>query len=232
LQSQQKLFLPFVITTIILSTALPVAAQSYFSKWPAGSSPQEVGKRVAENFVARKLEVEEGKRKSVIYPEACGWYGSLTVAKLTNDQDLQRRLVAKFDPLLGEHAAWISPDAHVDMRVIGIIPLEIYLQTKQQKYLDLGKGLADKQWDKTTPDGITAEARYWIDDMFMIPAVQVQAFRATNDRKYLDRAAKTMAAYLDKLQQPNGLFFHAADSPFYWGRGNGWVAAGMAELLR
>jgi rhamnogalacturonyl hydrolase YesR len=41
-----------------------------------------------------------------------------------------------------------------------------------------------------------------------------------------------MAAYLDKLQQPNGLFFHAPDSPFFWGRGNGWVAAGMTELLR
>jgi unsaturated rhamnogalacturonyl hydrolase len=68
--------------------------------------------------------------------------------------------------------------------------------------------------------------------MYMITAVQVQAFRATRDRKYLDRAAITMAAYLDKLQQPNGLFFHAADSPFYWGRGNGWVAAGMTELLR
>src|SRR5437764_14397695 len=106
--------------TLFLTSGLPIAAQSYFTKWPAGSSPQEVGKRVAENFVARKLEVEEGKRKSVIYPEACGWYGSLTVAQLTNDQDLQRRLVAKFDPLLGEHAAWISSDAHVDMRVIGI----------------------------------------------------------------------------------------------------------------
>src|ERR1043166_8803034 len=227
-----KRIAPLFVLTIMLSAALPVAAQSYFSKWPAGTSPQEVGKRVAENFVARKLEVEEGKRKFVIYPEACGWYGSLTVAQLIKDQDLQKRLVAKFDPLLGEHAAWISPDAHVDMRVFGIIPLEIYLQTRQQKYLELGKGLADKQWDKTTPDGITAEARYWIDDMYMITAVQVQAFRATKDQKYLDRAALTMAAYLDKLQQPNGLFFHAADSPFYWGRGNGWVAAGMAELLR
>jgi rhamnogalacturonyl hydrolase YesR len=228
----KKRLAPFFVLTTILATAISITAQSYFKNWPAGTSPQEVGKRVAENFVARKLEVEEGKRKSVIYPEACGWYGSLTVAQLTKDQDLQKRLVAKFDPLLGEHAGWISPDAHVDMRVIGIIPLEIYLQTKQQKYLDLGKGLADKQWDNPTPDGITKEARYWIDDMFMITAVQVQAFRATNDQKYLDRAALTMAAYLDKLQQPNGLFFHAADSAFYWGRGNGWVAAGMAELLR
>ena len=41
-----------------------------------------------------------------------------------------------------------------------------------------------------------------------------------------------MVAYLDKLQQPNGLFFHAPDVPFFWGRGNGWFAVGMAEILR
>ncbi len=68
--------------------------------------------------------------------------------------------------------------------------------------------------------------------MFMITAVQVQAFRATGDRKYVDRAALAMVAYLDRLQQPNGLFFHAPDSQFYWSRGNGWMAAGSAELLR
>jgi len=232
LNRPNKKFITLFALGVVLSAAGPLKGQSYFRNWPAGTSPQEVGRRVAENFVARKLEVEEGKRKFVIYPEACAWYGSLTVAQLTNDLNLRRRLVEKFDPLLGERASQISPDAHVDYRVIGIIPLEIYRQTKGQKYLDLGRGLADKQWDKPTPDGITAEARYWIDDMYMITAVQAQAYRATNDRKYLDRAALTMAAYLDKLQQPNGLFFHAADSPFYWGRGNGWVAAGMAELLR
>lgn len=40
-----------------------------------------------------------------------------------------------------------------------------------------------------------------------------------------------MVAYLDKIQRPNGLFYHAEDAPFYWGRGNGWMAAGMTELL-
>ena len=49
---------------------------------------------------------------------------------------------------------------------------------------------------------------------------------------YLDRDAKEMVAYLDKLQQPNGLFYHAPDVPFFWGRGDGWFAAGMAEMLR
>ena len=99
-------------------------------------------------------------------------------------------------------------------------------------YLLLGKELADKQWATTTPDGLTTEARFWVDDMYMITALQVQTFRATGDARYLDRAAQAMAAYLDRLQQPNGLFFHTATSPRHWGRGNGWFAAGMAELLR
>ncbi|MEY4385671.1 MAG: Unsaturated rhamnogalacturonyl hydrolase YteR [Verrucomicrobiota bacterium] len=203
-----------------------------FHSWPAGSSPAEVGKRVSENIIARKFEFEEGKRKVVIYPEICAWYGALNVAKLSGDTNLQSRLVHRFDRFLTpEGATHISTNDHVDYRVFGAVPLEIYIQTKDTNCLALGLKLADAQWAKPTPDGITHEARYWVDDMFMISAVQVQAYRATHDQKYLDRAALAMAAYLDKLQQPNGLFFHAPDSPFYWGRGNGWYAAGMTEVL-
>jgi unsaturated rhamnogalacturonyl hydrolase len=231
---QPKILWLLVTTGLLVIANTRVFAQSaYFGNWPAGSSPQEIGKRVAENFVARQFEYAQGKREFVIYPEVCAWYGSLTVAQLTKDDDLRARLIHKFDPLLTPaDKKRISQQAHVDNRVFGAAPLEIYMQTKDLKYLDIGRSLADKQWDKPTADGITSEARYWIDDMYMITAVQVQAYRATGDMKYLDRAAVTMAAYLDKLQQANGLFFHAPDSPFYWGRGNGWVAAGMTELLR
>jgi len=55
----------------------------------------------------------------------------------------------------------------------------------------------------------------WIDDMFMITAVQVQAYRATGDKKYIERAAKEMVLYLDSLQRPNGLFFHALMCHFF-----------------
>jgi rhamnogalacturonyl hydrolase YesR len=210
--------------------------KQYFSDWPAGGSPQEVGKRVAENFVARPFFYVTGEnpsRRTVVYPEVCAWYGSLTLAQLTGDKDLQARLVQKFDPLLTpEGAKHIPSQAHVDFSVFGVVPLELYIQTKDQRYLQIGQKFADRQWENPTADGITREARYWIDDMYMIPALQVQAYRATGDIKYLDRAALTMVAYLDKLQQPNGLFYHAPDSPFFWGRGNGWMAAGMAELIR
>jgi rhamnogalacturonyl hydrolase YesR len=241
-RTNQSLALLLAMTMLMLSGERVMAQSGYFGNWPTGTSPKEIGKRVAENFAARKFEfeqmvktdgVEKPKRQFVIYPEICAWYGSLTVAQLTRDQDLKTRLIKKFDRFLTpEGAKYISQDAHVDYRIFGVVPLEIYLQTKDRKYLDLGKSFADKQWEKTTPDGITVEARYWTDDMYMLPAVQVQAYRATGDAKYIDHAALTMAAYLDKLQQPNGLFYHAPDSPFYWGRGNGWFAAGMAELLR
>ena len=72
----------------------------------------------------------------------------------------------------------------------------------------------------------------WIDDMYMITIVQAWAYRTTGDRKYIDRAAHEMVKYLDELQRPNGLFYHAPDVPFYWGRGDGWMAVGLTEVLK
>jgi rhamnogalacturonyl hydrolase YesR len=206
------------------------ARRGEFRDWTAGASPQEIGRRVAENFAARPI----GQPGSfIVYPEVCTWYGGLTFARLYGEIGLQDRLIRKIAPLLSpEGSKNISREAHVDFRVFGAVPLEIYLQMKDRQCFDLGLSFADGQWESTTPDGITADARYWIDDMYMITLLQVQAYRATQDARYLDRAALAMAAYLDRLQQPDGLFFHAPDARFYWSRGNGWMAAGTAELLR
>jgi len=200
-----------------------------FQDWPAETSPREIGARVAENFLPRPL----GRiNPFVYYPEACSWYGALRFARLAGETGLRDRLIRKFDPLQTPAGAGLIPaQAHVDYRVFGAVPLEIFLQTREPGYLDLGRRFAEEQWAQTTPDGISTEARYWIDDMYMITLLQAQAYRATGEGKFVDRAALAMTAYLDRLQQPNGLFFHAPDAPFYWSRGNGWMAAGMAELL-
>jgi rhamnogalacturonyl hydrolase YesR len=217
-----------LLACVALAAAHPALAAKDFSEWPEGKSPREIGKRVAERFVASP----HLRPNTIIYPEVCAWYGALTFAKLDRDKDLTRRLIARFDPLFAAESALVPAERHVDYSVFGTVPLEIYVQTNEKKYLDLGLSFADRQWDNPGPNGLTAETRLWIDDMFMITAVQVQAYRATGARKYIDRAANEMAAYLEKLQQPNGLFYHAPDVPFYWGRGNGWVAVGMAEMLR
>jgi unsaturated rhamnogalacturonyl hydrolase len=207
------------------------AQQDYFSNWPAGRSPQEVGKALAEHFVTSPHQHSPG---TIFYGEVGTWYGALTFAELTHDADLRDRLIKKFDPLMpgGAEAALVPMRDHVDDSIFGSVPLEIYIQTKDKKDLDYGLGFADRQWENPQPDGLSHETRYWIDDMYMLTILQLQAWRATGEKKYLDRDANEMVAYLDKLQQPNGLFYHAPDVPFFWGRGDGWVAAGMTEMLR
>jgi rhamnogalacturonyl hydrolase YesR len=222
-----KLFLP----ALLFAACSPLAAQTnLFHNWPKGSSPQEVGKRVAEHFVTSPHQGDG----TIFYGEVATWYGALTFSQLTHDDALRAKLIHKFEPLMpgGAEAARIPARHHVDDSIFGIIPLEIAIQTKDQKYLAYGQSWADRQWESPQPDGLSAETRYWIDDMYMLTILQLQAYRATGDRKYLDRAALEMVSYLDKLQQPNGLFFHAPDAPFFWGRGDGWVTAGMAEMLR
>ncbi|HUL34405.1 MAG TPA: glycoside hydrolase family 88 protein [Candidatus Eisenbacteria bacterium] len=221
-----------VVTFLSVSSAS--GQQKEFAKWPAGSSPQEIGKRVAERFAASP-HANFGRPtppEHITYPESVAWYGALTFAQLSGDKALTSQLIARFTPLLAADFALVPPANHVDNTVFGVVPLEIYIETRDPRYLKLGQEIADKQWDSPQPDGLTNQTRYWIDDMYMITAVQVQAYRATHDAKYLDRAAREMVAYLDKLQRPNGLFYHAPDAPFFWARGNGWVAAGMTELLR
>src|SRR6187455_3159161 len=104
------------IAIIVAALSVVTFGQSeYFDKWPAGSSPAEVGKRLAENWVKRDFEFQSGKRPFLIYPEVCTWYGALNVARSTKDKDLQARLKAKFDRFLtAEGAKNISPAEHVD----------------------------------------------------------------------------------------------------------------------
>jgi rhamnogalacturonyl hydrolase YesR len=202
---------------------------SDLQQWPKGYDPRELGTSVAEHFVPSP----HFHKDRIVYPEVCAWYGALELARVTNNSDLISKLETRFEPLLSSEKALLPPvGQHVDYSMFGSLPLELYIITKDKRYLDLGLSYADAQWAKPDAQGLTDETRFWVDDMYMVTIVQVQAFRATGDHKYLDRAATQMAAYLDKLQQPNGLFFHAPDVPFFWGRGNGWFAVGMTELLR
>jgi len=224
----------FVILITLLLALSVRAERKEFDKWPVGSSPRAIGKRVAERFVGTP-HANFGRPdppEHITYPESVTWYGALTFAQLSGDKDLVAKLIARFAPLFGAEASLLPLPDHVDNTVFGVVPFELYLQTNDPRYLRLGTQLADRQWESLTPEGLTSQSRFWIDDMYMITAVQVQAYRATHDVKYLHHASLEMVAYLDKLQQPNGLFYHAPDVPFFWGRGNGWVAAGMTELLR
>ncbi|WP_423129940.1 glycoside hydrolase family 88/105 protein [Gaoshiqia sp. Z1-71] len=216
------------------------AQTTLLTDFPAGYTPGEVGKLIAYRFVDAKHALHAGKWIS--YPETFYWNGALKFADKTNDKELLALLQNKFEPLFSTEKELLPIKNHVDLNMFGSLPLELYQITKEKRYFELGLPYADTQWevpDNAKPEekewaekGYTWQTRLWIDDMYMITIVQTQAWKVTGEMKYIDRAAREMVLYLDELQRPNGLFYHAPDVPYYWLRGNGWMAAGVTELLR
>jgi rhamnogalacturonyl hydrolase YesR len=197
---------------------------------PPGTS-HALARRAAEDYLSRPdfMPYRSGDVTGVHYAEIASAYGVARLAAASSDRPLLDRLRARYRRMV--EAALPNSANHVDVSVYGVLPLELARQTGDAEARTAGLELAEGQWRETGADGLTLQARYWIDDVWMIGMLQTQAWRATSDARYLDRAALMARLYIARLQQPNGLFHHGPKAPFFWGRGNGWVAAGLAEIL-
>jgi len=238
----------FILLISICLGAFSIKAQEMsLENFPKEADPLLIGQKVANRYVSESFRNFDGIKNppsEVTYPEVCAWFGALKFAKASKNKQLLRQLEERFFPLLGKRKDLMQKPDHVDHTVFGAIPLQLYMQTGNELYYYIGIDFADRQWQmpqKTKHEkeyqelldkGLSWQTRFWIDDMFMISTIQSQAFLATENRKYIDRAAYEMTVYLDTIQQPNGLFYHARQSPYFWCRGNGWMAAGMTELLK
>jgi rhamnogalacturonyl hydrolase YesR len=88
-----------------------------------------------------------------------------------------------------------------------------------ERFESRGQGSAPKPCD---PDFRT-------EDMFMSGAILGRAFKLTGNTKYTDMLANFLVD--GKIQQNHGLFWHCRSAAYYWGRGNGFAAMGLAESL-
>lgn len=235
---------------------------AHFDALPPGSRPEEVGRKIAQQFLSSVPEAYApegydgaypvGKGRSLHYAPISLWENTLEFSSIVGDTLLRRQLMDKFEPYCDGDKRRLQPKPnHVDYSIFGALCYEVWMLGGPLKAFALGEYYADRQWGAPNPEslgengnyslagqldflrrGYSPQTRLWIDDMYMITALQTQAWRASGDRKYLDRSAKEMVMYLDSLQNPDGLFYHALDTPFVWGRGDGWMAAGMSLLLR
>ena len=78
-----------------------------------------------------------------------------------------------------------------------------------------------------TAPGVPRHASGWSDDFYLGTIAAVRA----GDPEALAAAVRLVTTTAARLQQPSGLFHHDADAPTAWGRGNGFGALGLAELL-
>lgn len=94
--------------------------------------------------------------------------------------------------------------------------------------IDITKGHSDRWW--------------WCDALYMTPAVFTRLSALTGDKKYLKFAHKEFQACYNHLyDEAEQLFYRDANyigrqnaegKKIFWSRGNGWVMAGLAEILK
>lgn len=224
---------------------LAMTAKELKDNFSGKYAPAAVGAKVCARFINTphpNFDERTDPPQEITYPETCAWLGAIRFSKASGDNEALKALEERLYPLFGEEMYLLPAPNHVDHNVFGTVPLQLYTATGNKAFLKLGLYYADSQWqrprhklneteEQRLADGLSWQTRYWIDDMFMVTAIQSQAYLTTGERRYIDRTAHQMVSYLDKIQRPNGLFHHSPDAPFFWGRGNGWMAAGMTELL-
>ena len=85
---------------------------------------------------------------------------------------------------------------------------------------------------------------WWADGLYMVMPVMTKLYRITNNKQYLDKLYE-YTLYSDSLMydEKEGLYYRDAryvypkhksgnDKKDFWARGDGWVIAGLAKVLK
>ena len=101
------------------------------------------------------------------------------------------------------------------------------------------------EWVEPSISGVGRECQLrwcWCDALFMAPPTWMKLSLATGDDRYMEYGDKEFWATHDYLRDPDtNLFFRdsryferrdEAGNKIFWSRGNGWVYAGLVNILR
>ena len=86
-----------------------------------------------------------------MYCVASLWAHGLDCAALAGHKDIEKRLLDRFWPLLGEQKKFIPAPGHVDNTIFGALPLEVVYLTDSEEARALGLSFAEKQWEEPGP---------------------------------------------------------------------------------
>ena len=187
-----------------------------------GRSPLDVAKLLAGQY-GYTLD-------PLVYTQGVGISGRLRVAELDgNLPETATAIVTLVEPLTADIGSTLK-DAR-GQHLAGLVWCdELASATGDQRYLTLLIGAADRFLGHPLGDPPPpCDHDYRTEDMFFAAAVLGRAFKLTGNSAYIDVLSKFLLG--GDVQQPDGLFWHADDVPFFWGRGNGFAAMGFTETL-
>ena len=178
--------------------------------------------------VARLMARRYPGTPSISYIPALAWVHTLRLAEMDDDASLRDKVMEEVGP-------WLSGDQPLfgdRISFAAVAGTMIFSELARSSGTDRdtaarlaaeGVALAAAE----TAPGVPRHASGWSDDFFLGTIAAVRA----GDPEGLAAAVRLVTTTAARLQQSNGLFHHDAGAPTSWGRGNGFGALGLAELL-
>jgi unsaturated rhamnogalacturonyl hydrolase len=179
--------------------------------------------------IARTLAKRYPENPSVSYIPSLAWASTLRLAAITKDEALRTKVRQQVAP-------WLSGEKKLfgdRIQLTSVAGAMIYAdlakegESAARALAEEGAVLAAHRQS----NGISAYGGGWTDDMFMATSVLARTSALPDRAHDLDDAARMLIDYAARLQRPDGVFMHASDGPFAWGRGNGFAAFGLMEAL-
>lgn len=187
-------------------------------------SPLEVARQSAEVY-GRDLP-------AIAYIPAVAAIGQVRLAKLTdNDQRLKKihQLAAPY--VQGEKQVKIgSPVAWAGHLIFAELAETADGQLRQQ-YINMVRGVADSLLHDDGKPTAKLSASGMSDAVFMGGPILARAGRLTGDDRYFDGAVQHVLNLSGTHRRDDGLWRHVRSLESAWGRGNGFVALGLALVL-
>lgn len=149
---------------------------------------------------------------------------------------------------IGEKYEWHLYDRkyHADDHTVGQLYIELYRKFNDKKMIEptieqfnfvmLHPAQTSLNWN--TP--YHQDRWNWCDALFMSPPVWAKLYNITGEKKYLDFMMKEYMATTDFLfDEKENLYYRDENfkskldngTKIFWSRGNGWVFAGLANIL-
>ena len=192
---------------------------------------QTIAARVAREplAIARLLAPKYPQTPAISYIPALSWIATLRLSKIVGDESLAEKVRGQTQP-------WTSGEKPLfgdRIQLTSVAGTMIFAELSGS-----GSGASVALFDRGVelaaarqPSGIAQYGQGWTDDMFMASSVLARASARATHPDALDSAARLLIDYAGRLQRADGLFNHATDGPTAWGRGNGFAAFGLIEVL-
>ena len=182
---------------------------------PGCPAAQSVAEPLA---VARILAAKYPAQPIMSYIPALAWSGSLRLSALTGEPQWRAKAEKDMEPFNADRAKAKAEPRRLTSLAGALAFADAWALTRnaaaQAVAMEVGMLMMPQ-----SPDEVIRYATGWTDDMFMASSV----LSRTGTMEHVAAVGRLLTTYAGKLQRPDGIFVHATDGPYAWGRGNGFA---------